>query len=84
MTQAALQPLTLSVKDLAHHLRLKEGTVRKMNAGELLPEPITVGNSKRWLTTEIEEWLSKGCPDREEWTKLRESRPARRMKMKLV
>ena len=63
--------LTLSGKALAQQLSVSLRHVRRFDSAAKIPRPIRLGNSVRWLCTEIEEWLQAGAPDRQRWEEIK-------------
>lgn len=59
--------LTVPAKELAAMLGISLRQVWRLNSAELLPRPIYLGGSCKWLRKEIEAFLEAGCPDRESW-----------------
>ena len=60
-------PLLLGDDDVAGLLGVTSGTVRRLDAGERIPEPVKLGNFKRWRLAEIKDWVDAGCPIRKQW-----------------
>jgi predicted DNA-binding transcriptional regulator AlpA len=69
-----VEPLLATAKDLAVLLRLSLRTIRSMDAGGRLPEPVRVGGSVRWRLDELRAWLDAGAPDRATWARIRDAR----------
>ena len=59
--------LLLTAEELAGLLRVSRSHVWKLHAMGRLPLPVRLGRAVRWNRTEIEEWLSAGCPPRDKW-----------------
>ena len=57
----------IPASDLAQRLGVSLRHIRRMDAMGKLPQPVRIGNSVRWVLSEIQEWLASGCPDRRLW-----------------
>ena len=58
----------VDIRTLARMLGVSVRHVERMEAsGKLGPRPVRLGRSKRWLLTDIEEWLRGRCPNRDLW-----------------
>ena len=67
-----MKPLALDANALAKTLGVSLRHIRRADAAGQLPRAVLIGGrAKRWVTTEIEEWLSAGCPRRREWEERR-------------
>ena len=58
--------LLLSVHELSAVLRVSGRHVANLRARGMLPAPVRLGRSIRWLLAEIEAWIDAGCPSREQ------------------
>lgn len=73
------QPLTdatelmMTAGDLARAMRISLRQIRYLKARGLLPEPIMVGRSERWCSSEVTKWILAHCPDGETWKRRAES-----------
>lgn len=65
--QAPLSSATLSVRDLAVYVKRSVPSLHRDNAAGRLPRPVKIGRSLRFLRSDIDLWLSLGCPEREEF-----------------
>jgi len=63
----------LTVKDLGEILCVSTRQVRRLDAGEQLPEAIRIGRLVRWRESEVSAWMDAGCPDRQRWTAMRKA-----------
>ncbi|TKJ34640.1 MAG: DNA-binding protein [Planctomycetes bacterium B3_Pla] len=52
----------LSAKELANLLSVSTRTVWRLRSAGALPEPVTVGSSRRWRASDVSEWIEAGCP----------------------
>jgi predicted DNA-binding transcriptional regulator AlpA len=58
------------VTDLEGLSTLVRRSVRSLKRDDCagrIPRPIMIGSSRRWRIAEIHEWVSAGCPNRNEW-----------------
>lgn len=68
---------TLDTNAMAALLECSDRMIAKLDKNGKLPTPVRLGTLKRWVRADIDLWLSAGCPDREEFTKLKaETQPA--------
>ena len=76
MNTAECSCATLSAKDAARLLGISERHFWSLLAeGKLGPQPISLGRSKRWLVSELHDWLERGAPCREQWQQVRRAHP---------
>ncbi|MBW8018029.1 MAG: hypothetical protein FVQ82_17815 [Planctomycetes bacterium] len=61
------QPLAISARQLASMLGVSIRQVWRLNEKKMLPKPLWLGGSRKWLRKEIEAFLEAGAPDREVW-----------------
>lgn len=62
-----LTPLLVSIRELAVLLCRSEVALHRDDAAGRLPRSIRLGGSKRWRRSDIEAWVSLGCPSRREF-----------------
>lgn len=55
-------PLLLSPEEFARELRVSVRSLRRLVAAGRVPAPCRVGRSLRWRRSEVERWVSDGCP----------------------
>ena len=67
MPATAIQPATYTLNNLSTLLQRSLPSLHRDLAAGRLPRPLRIGKSLRWLKTDVEEWLSLGCPSREEF-----------------
>ena len=61
----------LTVKGIAQTLKVSIRHVERMEAaGNLGPSPVRLGRVKRWIKSEILDWIRAGCPSRDRWEAL--------------
>jgi len=73
------KPLLVDRAGLARILNVSPRQVSRLNDAGKIPAPISLGAaSKRWLVSEIEDWLRAGGPRRREWENLRSALAAPR------
>ena len=65
--------LMMTAGDLARAMRVSLRQLRHLKSRGLLPEPIRVGRSERWCSSEVTKWIEARCPDRETWEQQQES-----------
>jgi predicted DNA-binding transcriptional regulator AlpA len=56
--------LVLTAPEVADLLGISIRHLWRMNAKQLLPEPVRMGGTTRWRRTDIQKWVELGCPDR--------------------
>jgi len=66
-TEGYSDPLLLGDDDMAGLLGVTSGTIRRLDAGGRMPDPVKLGNFKRWRLAEIKDWVDAGCPIRKQW-----------------
>ena len=54
----------LAIRDVANKLKISARQVSILHARDKLPMPVTIGARLRWRASELDEWLSNGCPSR--------------------
>jgi excisionase family DNA binding protein len=57
----------LSVSDLAKVLGTSTRTVWRLLGQEKLPAPARLGTRLRWRARDIDDWITAGMPDAENW-----------------
>lgn len=55
-------PLLIDIYALSKLLSRSVSALERDQAAGRLPPPVRVGGSKRWRVTEIEAWVTAGCP----------------------
>lgn len=65
--QPPIQSATLSIHDLAIYIQRSLPSLHRDNAAGRIPRPVKIGGSLRFLRSDIDLWLSLGCPEREEF-----------------
>jgi predicted DNA-binding transcriptional regulator AlpA len=68
------EKLAISAKDVAELLDISERHVWALAHRELLPEPVRLGASVKFVRAEIEEWLRSGCPARKRWETMKRTK----------
>lgn len=63
----ATKPQLLNIKEVAAMLHVSQRHLWRLKAARKLPKPVKVGECVRWLLSDIEAWLSMGCPSRREF-----------------
>lgn len=63
----------MSMPELWEQLRISKNHFHKLkSAGKIGPIPIrTLGSRVLWSRKEVGEWVDAGCPNREQWQKMR-------------
>jgi len=59
--------MTASAKQVAAILGVSVRQVWRLDSAGKLPKKFRIGGSCKWLRSEIESWVSAGCPDRQAW-----------------
>jgi predicted DNA-binding transcriptional regulator AlpA len=65
--------LLISANELAKMLDVSSRTVWRMNATEMLPQPVKLNRSVRWVLSEVADWIEQGCPTRREYESSKQS-----------
>lgn len=60
-------PLLWSAKKVAFHCGLSVRSVWRAKSAQLLPPPVRIGSSVRWLAEDIRSWLLMRCPGQKEF-----------------
>jgi excisionase family DNA binding protein len=60
----SLAPICTDAAGVAILLGVSLRTVRRLAESGKLPAPIALGGCRRWLVTDIENWLRSGAPRR--------------------
>ena len=66
--------LALAATEVAELLGISARHVWKLHASGQLPQPVRLGRSVRWNRVELVRWLEAGCPARDKWQGMQESR----------
>ncbi len=70
MTIQTISP-TLDTLELSKLLKCSDRHIANLDKAGKLPAPVHLGNLKRWVRSDIDLWLSKGCPDRKAFASLK-------------
>jgi predicted DNA-binding transcriptional regulator AlpA len=75
MQTAALTvfPPVLDSKALMAYLKRSKASLSRDDAAGRIPRGFRIGRAKRWLKSEIDEWLQAGAPDRRTWEAMRKA-----------
>ena len=65
--RAGQDSLLVSAKQAAEMCGKSLRTWRTWDAQGLIPQPLRIGRSTLWRVDELREWVSAGCPRRDEW-----------------
>jgi len=57
----------VDVVAVAERLSVSTRAIWKWQACGRLPVPVRVGRSVRWRSSDIDEWIERGCPSRSEF-----------------
>jgi len=67
-----MDKLLLKSEDAAEVLGISRTHLYQLTAtGEIGPRPIKLGKCSLWNSLELREWVSSGCPNREQWLRMR-------------
>jgi predicted DNA-binding transcriptional regulator AlpA len=66
-SEAGLGPLLLTAKQAATMCGKSLRTWRSWDAAGWIPRPVRIGRSTLWREEELREWVTAGCPRRDEW-----------------
>jgi predicted DNA-binding transcriptional regulator AlpA len=53
----------LKADQVAAMLQVSVRNLWRLRSRKQMPQPLRVGNSVRWIRTEIENWIAKRCPN---------------------
>ena len=62
-----LEPLLLTIKQVARLLGVCRATACRLNSDGRLPRPIRFGRAVRWDFSVLKDWIAAGAPPRERW-----------------
>ena len=72
MTEQITEKL-LTAKSLGQMLSLSKRQIFRMRSAHLICSPVKVGaGAIRWRSSDIEQWISMGCPDQKTFEAMRE------------
>ena len=60
-----MNPVLLTVRDVAAALKVSPRQVWKLSSSGRLPTPVRLSRSVRWRANDIARWVELGCPARE-------------------
>jgi predicted DNA-binding transcriptional regulator AlpA len=66
-----LEPLAINADGVARLLDISPRHVWALHSSGRLPRPVALGRARRWVISELEEWLAAGCPARDRWESMR-------------
>ncbi len=52
---------------LAEKLDVHRVTIRKWQTSGKIPAPIRIGRTVKWRLSEVDAWITAGCPARSKW-----------------
>ena len=55
-------PFLVPASEVARLLGISKRTLWRLLCVGKLPAPVRLGNNVRWRLTEVEQWISRGCP----------------------
>lgn len=56
----------IDTSKLSKQLGFSKLTIRRMVADGRLPQPLSLGRTKRWRLSDINQWVADGCPNTQE------------------
>lgn len=65
MEQAKVDDRLTDVCGVAERGAVSKRTIHRLNASGRMPRPVRIGGCLRWRASDIDAWISMGCPDRE-------------------
>ena len=68
----AIAEKLVTAKDIGEILCLSKRQIWRLNVSGKIPAPVRIGGSVRWRSSDIERWISLGCPDRRTFEAIRE------------
>lgn len=66
-----IEPMLLKDVQLAAALNISVAHLRALDNQGKLPKAVSLGKSKRWVTSEVRAWTNAKCPDRITWMQQR-------------
>ncbi len=60
-----LAPLCVDAAGVARLLAVSERHVWALHSAGRLPSPVRLGRARRWIVSELREWLASGAPSRD-------------------
>ena len=63
----------LNAKQFAAKLGLSKRSIHRMNSCHVIPKPLRIAGSIRWIEAEIDAWILAGCPDRKTWEYMKDT-----------
>ncbi len=63
MNESKSKALLLKAEEVALMLSVSTRTLWRLVSTKKFPEPVRVGGSTRWRTTDVENWIAGGCGD---------------------
>jgi prophage regulatory protein len=64
MNNTVAMETLLTASAVADMLSLSKRQIFRLKSSGKIPVPIKIGGSVRWKQTDIQRWISLGCPDR--------------------
>lgn len=62
MSTISTESILVTADELGSMLKISTRTLWRMRSAGKLPQPIRVGGSIRWRASDIEAWVTAGCP----------------------
>jgi predicted DNA-binding transcriptional regulator AlpA len=72
--------LLIDAKSLAKLLDVSRATMYRLQAEEAIPEPVQLGNLKKWRLGEILDWIEADCPPLGAWIPMKQNASKRKGK----
>ncbi len=57
------RPALVSAQELAEMLQISTRTLWRLRASGQIVEPLKIGGATRWRLDEVDDWISRGCPE---------------------
>ena len=59
--------LLINANELASMLGVSPRTIWRMNSNGLIPRPLKLNRSVRWVLSDVADWIEQRCPTRSEF-----------------
>jgi predicted DNA-binding transcriptional regulator AlpA len=74
LSDAIQEPLLLPIDKAALLLGMSGRALRRADQCGKVPSPVRIGRNVRWRAAELVAWCNAGCPDRQTWEAVRDSK----------
>lgn len=70
-TPLSVEPFLLNAEQLSVLMSVSKSHLLALDKAGKLPQAVSLGKSRRWITSEVKAFCDAGCPSRIEWQRLR-------------